>query len=63
MTLQVMREEFEIEQRYGQVEERLESLQRSTKYMIDLMQNQSSAKLEWTIIILISAEVFIEFYE
>jgi len=62
MTLQVMREEFEIEQRYGQVEERLESLQRSTKYMIDLMQNQSSAKLEWTIIILISAEVFIEFY-
>ena len=54
-----LRDEFDLEQRFKNLEFKLNLMQHSTKFFIEVMANQKSDTLEWIIIILISAEICI----
>eukprot|EP01084_Bolivina_argentea_P040487 74824_1 len=52
-----LREEFELESRFKNLEFVLQLIQHNTKFFLEILHNQKSDKLEWIIIILISLEI------
>jgi uncharacterized Rmd1/YagE family protein len=52
-----------VEARFETIEDKLELVQSSLKYFLELRQHSKSDTLEWTIIILIGAEIAISLYE
>jgi uncharacterized Rmd1/YagE family protein len=53
---QGMREEFEIDYRFNDVELKLDIIQQNAKFFLEILHNQKSNNLEWVIIWLISIE-------
>ncbi len=51
-----MRDEFEIENRFDQIELKLNMIQQNAKFFLELLHNQKSDTLEWIIIVLIGFE-------
>jgi uncharacterized Rmd1/YagE family protein len=54
-----LRHEFELEQRFRRIDFKLNLIQHNTKYFLEIMHNQKSDKLEWTIIVLIAVEILV----
>jgi uncharacterized Rmd1/YagE family protein len=52
-----MREEFELDQRFRSVENKIELIQDSTKFFLEVLASRKSDRLEWIIIILICGEL------
>jgi uncharacterized Rmd1/YagE family protein len=51
-----MREEFEIESRFENIEFKLNLIQQNAKFFLEMLNEKKSNSLEWTIIVLISFE-------
>ena len=51
-----MRDEFEIEDRFDQIEFKVNLIQQNAKFFLEILHNQKSDTLEWIIIVLISFE-------
>ena len=51
-----MKEGFEIEERFGQIEFKLNLIQQNAKFFLGLLHHQKSNHLEWVIIVLIAFE-------
>lgn len=51
-----MKDEFEIEERFGQIEFKLNLIQQNAKFFLGLLHHQKSNSLEWVIIVLIAFE-------
>ena len=51
-----MRDEFEIENRFDQIEFKLNLIQQNAKFFLEILHNQKSDLLEWIIIVLIGFE-------
>ena len=51
-----MREEFEMDDRFKNLEFKLNLIQHNTRFFIEILHNQKSDKLEWIIIVLIGFE-------
>ncbi|GMH50593.1 hypothetical protein TrRE_jg11400 [Triparma retinervis] len=51
-----MREEFELKERFENLEFKLNLIQHNTRFFIEILHNQKSDKLEWIIIVLIGFE-------
>ncbi|CAN0234637.1 unnamed protein product, partial [Phaeothamnion confervicola] len=49
--------EFELVPRFRDLEFKLNLIQHNTKFFLDVLHNQKSDKLEWTIIVLICGEI------
>ena len=58
-----LRTEFEIQSRFNSLEIKLNLMQQSTTFLLEVLHNQKSDKLEWIIIILIMIEVVISLVE
>ncbi|KAK9810680.1 hypothetical protein WJX73_010262 [Symbiochloris irregularis] len=56
-------EELEIEDRYENLQLKLNMVQDNFRYFLELIQNQKSDLLEWIIIILIGGEISLNLYE
>lgn len=54
-----LREEFEMDNRLRTIESKLNMLQQNTNFFIEMLHNQKSTMLEWTIIVLIAAEIVV----
>ncbi|CAN0522863.1 unnamed protein product, partial [Ectocarpus sp. 12 AP-2014] len=54
-----LREEFEMDSRLRKIESKLSMLQQNTNFFIEMLHNQKSTMLEWTIIVLIAAEIVV----
>ncbi len=52
-----MRSEYELKDRFSHLEWKLNLIQRNTKFFLEILHNQKSDNLEWTIIILIAFEI------
>ena len=61
--LQSLKHDFEIQQRFNALETKLTLMQQSTEFLLEVLHNQKSDKLEWIIIILIMVEVIISLVE
>lgn len=51
-----LREEFEILERFEHIEFKLDLIQQNAKFFMEVMQNQKSYTMEWTVALLISFE-------
>jgi uncharacterized Rmd1/YagE family protein len=51
-----LKSEFELDERFDQIEYKLSLIQDNAKFFLDVLQSQKSNSLEWIIVILISAE-------
>lgn len=51
-----MREEFEIESRFDNIEFKLNLIQQNAKFFLEMLNDQKGNTLEWVIIVLISFE-------
>lgn len=60
---QLLNHEYEIKERHGILERKLEIIQDTADMNNNLLQNKQSMKVEWYITILIVIEVIITFYE
>lgn len=54
-----LRDEFSIGERFAKVEHKINHVQSNTKFFLEILNHQKSNKLEWIIIVLISAEIVI----
>lgn len=54
-----LRHEFSIGDRFAKVEHKINHVQSNTKFFLEILNHQKSNKLEWIIIVLISAEIVI----
>ncbi len=54
-----LRRDFELDDRFKDLSLKLEVVKENTKFFLDILHNEKSKKLEWIIIILISAEIVI----
>jgi uncharacterized Rmd1/YagE family protein len=54
-----LKSEFELDERFDQIEYKLSLIQDNAKFFLDVMQSQKSNSLEWIIVILISVECVI----
>ena len=54
-----IRKDFEIENRFKDLSMKMEIIRENTRFFLEMLHNQKSTKLEWTIIILIAAEIVI----
>ena len=61
--LQHLRKDFELNQRFEHLDYKLELIQTQAKFYLDIIQNQKSDLLEWTIIILIAIEICVSLYD
>ena len=52
-----------LQARFDTIEDKLKLVQENLKYFLELMQHKKSDTLEWTIIILIAAEIFVSLYD
>eukprot|EP00252_Welwitschia_mirabilis_P024678 TRINITY_DN738_c0_g1_i1.p1 TRINITY_DN738_c0_g1~~TRINITY_DN738_c0_g1_i1.p1 ORF type:complete len:397 (+),score=62.98 TRINITY_DN738_c0_g1_i1:215-1405(+) len=57
-----LRDEYELTQRFGNLDFKLKFVEHNVRFFLEILQNKKSAFLEWLIIILISAEIFIALY-
>lgn len=51
-----MKEEFEIEHRFDNIELKLDMIQQNAKFFLEILHNQKTNTLEWIIIVLIAFE-------
>jgi len=51
-----MKDEFEIDDRFDQIDFKLNLIQQNAKFFLDMLQHQKSNSLEWTIVVLILLE-------
>lgn len=51
-----LREEFEIDGRFSQIEFKLDLIQRNAKFFLEMLNHQKSNSLEWIIVVLIGFE-------
>jgi uncharacterized Rmd1/YagE family protein len=51
-----MKEEFEIDDRFDQIEFKLNLIQQNAKFFLEMLQDKKSNFLEWTIVVLICFE-------
>lgn len=51
-----MKDEFEIEHRFQNIEFKLDLIQQNAKFFLEILHNQKSNSLEWIIIVLIGFE-------
>jgi uncharacterized Rmd1/YagE family protein len=51
-----LKSEFELDERFDQIEYKLSLIQDNAKFFLDVLQSQKSNSLEWIIVILISVE-------
>lgn len=58
-----LREEFELESRFKTVDIKLSLVHHNTKFFLEVLHNDKSNKLEWTIIVLIFGEIVVMVYE
>lgn len=58
-----LREEFEINDRFDQIELKLNMIQQNAKFFLDMIHNQKSNILEWVIIVLILFECILMIME
>ena len=58
-----LREEFELDGRFENLKYKLNLIQDNTKFFLEIMHNQKSDMLEWTIIVLISFEIVLSSME
>ena len=56
-------QEFEIQSRFQNLDFKLEMIQNNTKFFLEVIDGRTGEKLEWYIIVLISAEIVISLYE
>jgi uncharacterized Rmd1/YagE family protein len=54
-----LKAEFELDERFDQIEYKLSLIQDNAKFFLDVLQSQKSNSLEWIIVILISVECVI----
>lgn len=54
-----LKSEFELDERFDQIEYKLSLIQGNSKFFLDVMQSEKSNSLEWIIVILISVECVI----
>eukprot|EP00639_Heterosigma_akashiwo_P018282 CAMPEP_0206382230 /NCGR_PEP_ID=MMETSP0294-20121207/13138_1 /ASSEMBLY_ACC=CAM_ASM_000327 /TAXON_ID=39354 /ORGANISM="Heterosigma akashiwo, Strain CCMP2393" /LENGTH=440 /DNA_ID=CAMNT_0053831875 /DNA_START=31 /DNA_END=1356 /DNA_ORIENTATION=+ len=54
-----LREEFDLETRFANLEVKLGLIQNNTKFFLEILHNAKSTSLEWIIIILILAEIIV----
>jgi uncharacterized Rmd1/YagE family protein len=58
-TFELLRKDFEIENRFKDLKLKLEHVKDNAQFFLEVLHNNKSTKLEWTIIILIAAEIII----
>ena len=58
-----MRREFDLIKRFENFDWKLDTIQQQAKFYLDIIQNQKSDFLEWTIIILIAIEICVSLYD
>lgn len=51
-----MKEEFEIDDRFDQIEFKLNLIQQNAKFLLQVLQHQKTNSLEWIIVVLIGVE-------
>lgn len=56
-------EEFELNERFNNLNFKLELIQHNTKFFLELLGSHRGERLEWYIIFLITAELFVSLYE
>ena len=61
--LQHLRKDFELQRRFEHLDYKLDLIQTQAKFYLDIIQNQKSDTLEWTIIILIAIEICVSLYD
>ena len=59
LTWEALRKDFEIDNRYRDLSLKLDIVKDNTRFFLEMSHNQKSTKLEWTIIVLIAAEIVI----
>eukprot|EP00249_Psilotum_nudum_P018564 c26866_g1_i1 orf=480-989(+) len=60
---EILRDEFELEQRFASFDFKLEIIQHNVRFFLEVLQNRKSAFLEWTIIFLIAGEILVGLYQ
>jgi uncharacterized Rmd1/YagE family protein len=58
-----LKSEFEIEDRFENIEFKLDMIQQNAKFFMEVLHNQKSNKLEWIIIVLIGVECVLMFMD
>jgi required for meiotic nuclear division protein 1 len=58
-----LEDEFEISERYGALERKLELISRTAETVLELLQNRRSLRVEWYIVILIVLEIMLTIYQ
>ena len=58
-TWEILRKDFELDNRYKDIALKLDIVKDNTRFFLEILHNKKSTKLEWTIIILIAAEIMI----
>ena len=58
-----LRREFDLIKRFENFDWKLDTIQQQAKFYLDIIQNQKSDFLEWTIIILIAIEICVSLYD
>lgn len=58
-TFELLRKDFEIDNRFKDLSLKLEHVKDNARFFLEILHNNKSTKLEWTIIILIGAEIII----
>ena len=58
-----MRDEFELDQRFRSVENKISLIQDSTKFFLEVLADRKGQRLEWIIIILICGELGLGIYD
>jgi uncharacterized Rmd1/YagE family protein len=56
-------DEFELRERYAVLERKLELTARTAQTVLDLLRHRHNIRLEWYIVLLIIAEIFLTLYE
>ena len=51
-----MKEEFELDERFDNLEYKLNTVQSNAKYFLEMLQHDKSNNLEWIIVVLIAFE-------
>lgn len=58
-----LEDEYEISERYSALQRKLELISRTAETVLDLLQRNSSQRVEWYIVILIVVEILLTLYE
>ena len=58
-----LRQDFELEDRFQDLDYKLNLIQTQVKFYLEILQNRKSDFLEWTIIVLIALEICVSLYD